>query len=230
MSIWGQARQLFPAWFPAGGAGATLEEVFTDAFQGNGWGGVTSRSGQGSDLEETETLRRELPRLVRELGARSLLDAPCGDLTWMREVELGVDEYIGADVVRPLVDHLQTTEANGRCRFVLADITRDPLPAADMILCRDCLVHLPDALVKAALENFRRSGAIYLLTTTFSRRLRNRRRDIRIGEWRTLNLTLPPFSLPQPLRLLNEGYRGKGGAFADKSLGLWRLEDLPDFD
>ena len=34
------------------------------------------------------------------------------------------------------------------------------------------------------------------------------------------------FNLPAPVKLINEGCTEDGGKFADKSLGLWRVEDL----
>ena len=42
------------------------------------------------------------------------------------------------------------------------------------------------------------------------------------GDWRPLNLERPPFNLPAPALLLNEGCTEGGDTFADKSLGLWR--------
>ena len=44
--------------------------------------------------------------------------------------------------------------------------------------------------------------------------------------WRTLNLERPPFNLPPPVRLINEECTEDEGAYADKSLGLWLLQDL----
>jgi hypothetical protein len=41
--------------------------------------------------------------------------------------------------------------------------------------------------------------------------------DVETGGWRSLNLELPPFSLPRPERLIVED------AGAGKCLGLWRL-------
>lgn len=75
--------------------------------------------------------------------------------------------------------------------------------------------------IARALRNFRRGGGKYLLTTTFPECRGND--DCEDGDWRVLNLTLPPFSLPAPLALLNEGCTESGGAYADKSLGLWEL-------
>ena len=49
----------------------------------------------------TATVKRELPRLLHDLGARSLLDAPCGDLNWIKDVDLGLDRYIADPLVMP---------------------------------------------------------------------------------------------------------------------------------
>ena len=46
--------------------------------------------------------------------------------------------------------------------FLRLDLTRDPLPDGDLILCRDCLVHLPFEDVRRAVRNFKRSGARWL--------------------------------------------------------------------
>lgn len=104
------------------------------------------------------------------------------------------------------------------------DISKDGLPKADMILCRDCLVHFSFEDILSAIRNFKRSGSQYILTTTFSERLSNI--DINTGGWRTLNLQLPPFNFPRPIKLINEKCDEAGGIYLDKSLGLWRLEDI----
>ena len=50
--------------------------------------------------------------------------------------------------------------------------------------------------------------------------------DIQDGDWRMLNLERTPFFLGAPLVVLVEGCTEAGGAYADKSLGLWRVADL----
>jgi len=78
-----------------------------------------------------------------------------------------------------------------------------------------------------ALSNLRRTGANYLITTTFLGDRSNE--DIRTGEWRALNLQRPPFQLPAPLALIDERCHHTDGIYADKRLGLWRFADLPAF-
>src|SRR5436190_12979436 len=119
----------------------SLQDTFTDIYQENFWADPESVSGRGSTLARTEVIRQELPNVLESVGAKSLLDAPCGDFNWMRYVDLGEIEYIGADVVPELITrNRQTFERDGRSFFVL-DVTSDPLPEVDVIMCRDCLMH-----------------------------------------------------------------------------------------
>jgi len=200
----------------------TMEQKFTAIYRSNAWKDPTSVSGPGSTLRETAAVRRQLPALVEQLGIRSILDIPCGDFNWMREVSLGIDKYIGADVVEEIVTANRRQFASDRCTFVKLDVTHDRLPAVDLVLCRDCLVHFSFADIFLALQNIARSRPQYLLTTTFPETQHNA--DIATGQWRRLNLQRPPFSLPDPLKIISEECPLEG--FADKSLGLYSLHCL----
>lgn len=173
------------------------------------WGCAESASGIGSTLAATESVRRELPPLLARLGVRTLLDAPCGDFNWMSAVDLGGVRYVGVDIVPGLVEQNRARYGPG---FICADITRDPLPRADLVLCRECLIHLPYRSARAALDNFRRSGAEYLLTTNYPGAVN---RDILTGQWRPLDLRAPPFNFGAPLATIDEG--------EGRLLALWRL-------
>ena len=203
---------------------------FQKIFDENSWGNSESISGEGSNLERTKVVRAKLPGLLARHGVRSILDAPCGDFYWMKEVPLGDIDYIGADIVPEIIAKDVEWYSAQRRRFVLCDLVSDPLPKADLILCRDCLVHLPYAETRRAIDNFTRSGAVWLLTTTFTGERTNR--DIEIGDWRPINLERAPYGFPRPVDVLNEEsdeVDEELGAFPDKSLGLWRLADLPSW-
>jgi SAM-dependent methyltransferase len=197
----------------------SVQRVFQEAYSRNLWGEAETVSGPGSGLARTASFRAEIPALLRELGARSLLDAGCGDLHWMKEVELPIDTYIGMDIVPELVASNQERHGGTQKRFVHGDIVRDDLPRVDVILCRDCLVHLNLADASAALRNFWRSRSRYLLATTFVDLQTNV--DVETGGWRRLNLERDPFSLPAPERMIDERCVKPGAT--DKRLGLWRL-------
>ena len=195
--------------------------VFSDIHRSNGWLDPESVSGPGSTVEATARFRDALDGLLRELGVRSVLDVGCGDGNWIHLLEVPFERYIGVDIVPALVARRRATHAAPGREFHCLDIVRDPLPRADLALCRDCLVHLSNADVGRAVANFRRSGTSWLLATTFTARAENP--DIPTGNWRPMNLAAPPFDLGPPQRVLSENRLSEGGAYADKSLGLWRL-------
>lgn len=200
------------------------EAVFRDIYRRHHWAGSESASGAGAAPDQVEHLRAALPALLTRLGVGTLLDLPCGDWSWMRTLELPVTRYIGADLLPELIQPLAREHGDARHEFRVLDLTRDPLPLADLLLCRDCLVHLSYADIRRALANVAGSGIAYLLTTTFPATEENE--DIVTGDWRVLNLERAPFGFPPPLELLNEHCTEGDGRFADKSLGLWRVADL----
>jgi hypothetical protein len=209
------------------GRGPEPDDVFRDIYRRHHWSGSRSASGAGASLDQTVGLRRSLPPLLAELGLVTMLDLPCGDFSWMRTVELPTQvRYIGADLLPEVVEPLAAEFGDDRHEFRVLDLTRDPLPPADLLFCRDCLVHLSFADIRRAIGNAVGSGIPYILTTTFPGSEANE--DIVTGDWRILDLERAPFHLPAPMRILNEGCTEGGGAFADKSLGLWRVEGLRD--
>jgi len=200
------------------------EEVFAEIYWTNAWNGSDSVSGTGSDLVQTRIIAREIPALCASLGVRTLLDVPCGDFHWMSRIDLSGVDYTGADVVEHIVIQNQRRHSRTNVRFRRLNLIEDRLPGVDLILCRDCLVHLPFADVFTALGQICESRSEYLLTTTFPARTEND--DIEMGDWRPLNLERPPFVLPPPLCVINEGCTEGDGFFDDKSLGLWRVADV----
>lgn len=201
-----------------------LKDKFAEVYEKNIFGGADSRSGAGSDLLQTEIIRREIPRILRENGIASMLDAPCGDWFWMREVDLGIESYIGADIVDALIEKNKAQFGRDGIRFMCLDLSKDKLPKVDLIFSRDCLVHLSFNDASRMLKNFKASGAEYLLTTTFAERSSNP--DLGDGFWRPLNMELAPFNFPPPIEMINEGCTEGDNQFTDKSLGLWRLKDI----
>jgi hypothetical protein len=199
--------------------------VFTGIYETNEWGSNASRSGPGSDDLQTRVVISELPKVLGLLGVRSILDCPCGDFLWMSRVELPNVHYIGGDIVQELVDQNIARFGTDRREFVRLNLITDRLPRTDAVLVRDCLVHLPNSMVRDALENIRSSGITWLIATTFPTRTANP--DIPIGMWRPINLEAAPFILGTPLHLIVEGCTEEGGAYADKALGVWRVDSIP---
>jgi hypothetical protein len=198
--------------------------IFEDILLRNDWGDSESVSGPGSNVARASLFRPDLEALIRELGARTLLDAPCGDFNWLSRFDLPIDCYFGVDIVPSLILRNRRRFRERHRRFIAADMVRDKLPRADLILCRDGLVHLSNTDVTATLKNFRRTGSRWLLTNTFISRVSNG--DIPTGQWRPLNLEAPPFGLPPPVSMIDERCLGYDGQYRDKRLALWPLADL----
>jgi hypothetical protein len=201
-----------------------MEDIFLAIYQGNLWGSPESRSGPGSTAARAADFLPDLVTLLRRFETRLLVDAPCGDFNWAGALAAVVDTYIGIDVVREIVARNQRLAGDSNATFLHGDLTTDPLPIADVILCRDCLVHFSFADIRRALDNFKRSQSRYLLTTTFVEHDENA--DIATGEWRPLNLERPPFRFPPPRAVVDERCLHSGGLYRDKRLGLWELADL----
>ena len=202
-----------------------MKHIFTEIYKNNFWKDEHTVSGNGSTLEQTQTVRMVLPQLFSELGVKTLLDVPCGDFYWFKEMlpELPKDlNYCGVDIVHEMIYRLNKTYSEPpRISFLLADASQDVLPKADMIMCRDMLVHFTNAEVMRTLKKFRASGTKYLLATTFPGR--NPNQEIKTGEWRPIDLEALRYGLGPAKLLINEGYTGSDGRFADKSLGLWEI-------
>ena len=202
--------------------------AFRAAYHENLWRGRETPSGAGSSLAQTKAIARALPGLCQRYRVTSLLDVPCGSFHWMATVDLPGVRYTGGDIVPEVVAEAARRYATQDRQFRVLDLTQSPLPPADLLLCRDCLVHLSYAHIVSAVANIRRSDIDYVLTTTFT--AENEFRDVVTGDWRPINLEMRPFSFPPPLELMLEQCTEQNGAFADKSLGLWRVRDLPKLE
>ena len=195
-----------------------LVETFTEIFDKNLWASPESVSGGGSEMQNTEAVRRELPYLIQKFGIKSILDIPCGDWNWMKSVDLCGASYIGADIVEPLIQKNKWQYKD--VDFRVLDITKDALPKVDLIFTIDCLGHLSNDNVLRALRNCQESGSKYLLATSFTKWSSNP--DILDGGWKCINLMIEPFQL-NPIYLINEDCQEGYPHYNDKCMILFQL-------
>ncbi len=144
-----------------------------------------------------------IEQLCEVLDVKHLIDAGCGTPLWQSGLSKNI-LYTGVDIV------------GSDAPFLSLDITEDPLPKGDLLLCRECLTYFSYRDIFAALENFKASGSAYLCATTFPSLQQNR--ETSTGIRRPLNLEAAPFSFPTPLILISEG--------EGRCLAVWKLEDL----
>lgn len=196
----------------------SVKEKFTEIYENNLWCSPESVSGGGSEMQNTKVIRRELPVLIQKFGITSILDIPCGDWNWMKDVDLCGASYIGADIVDPLIGLNKANYTN--TDFRVLDLINDVLPKVDLIFVRDCLGHLSNDNVSLALRNCQESGSKYLLATSFTKWDMNP--DIENGGWKCINLMIPPFQL-NPIYLINEDCQEGYPHYNDKCMILFQL-------
>lgn len=180
----------------------TFSNIFTkDLWQSNRKY-KESKSGAGSFLKNTKNVRNDLPDLLNKYDIKSMLDIPCGDMNWISKLNLNVD-YVGADIVPELIAENQRNYPDKN--FKVLDVVNDPLPEMDLILCRDCFVHLPLEYIKLAIDNIRKAGIKYMLVTSFPVEVNI---NISIGKWRPLNMKIEPFNL-EAIEIIQENEKYK---------------------
>jgi len=183
------------------------------------WGsGIESASGHGSSLAVTEALRHALPDLWKEYGIRSILDIPCGDFHWMKEVSRNGIHYIGGDIVPELIADNQRRYSAPDVEFRQIDMLKGTLPKVDLIFCRDCFLHYPYRYIQSAIEHFVASDSRYVLLSTYPDLMKNEDL-VTPGLARSVNLSIAPFNFPPPLATIDERSEGK-------VMALWEVREL----
>lgn len=213
-----------------------MRDSVRSVFENKSWAGRRNgpRSGPGSTLAATAALRAALPRIFVEYKVGTFLDAPCGDWTWMQQVDLNGIHYIGGDISTEVVTEVKDMHAAPGREFIHLDITSDALPKVDLMMCRDCLFHLKWWLRWAFFENFVESEIPYLMTT-MDYVPRNPRLQ-RNGDFKKFNPCAAPFNFPDPIESVSEtGEINLSPDFLEtpegrkqRSLGIWSRDQVID--
>jgi len=206
------------------------EEKFNETYDKNLFKGNESKSGRGSDMDIVSPLIPKLTSLLNKYNVKTLIDAPCGDYNWINKVlvNTNINKYIGIDIVEQLIQDNIKLYSNGFSIFQKMDLVEEIPPKGDLILCRDCLVHLSFDSAKKVIKNIIESETPLILLTTFTNDRQNS--DFEDGNnWYPMKLTQEPFNFPAPIEIINEECMEAEGNFQDKSLGLWQRKDLINY-
>jgi len=162
---------------------------------------------------------KRLKILLEGFGIESLLDIPACDVENFREQDFGKIRYIGIASSKDQAAALQAHHGLLWRQFSSARIAVDSLPRADLILCWDRLCALPSHEVLAALLQFKKSGAKFLLMRHYPNIVENAINET--GEFQPINWKLAPYFFPEPIIHIME--RREDDA---QTLALWSLENL----
>ena len=195
----------------------TQKERFELIYKTNFWSSRESSSGYGSENKNTINIKKTIISMIKDLNIKSILDAPCGDFNWIEKVLNEDLQYTGGDIVEELINENIKKYQKKNVNFIQLDITTNNLPKADLMICRDCLIHLSFEKIRMFFQNFKKSNINYLLLTSYKfkdsgKKIENQ--DIPDGEFREIDMNEEPFSLPKPIKeILDKDEQTKNSAY-----------------
>ncbi len=165
-----------------------MRSAFQKVYAENHW---MFGSGPGSTPRNTVAYRAFLEDFIHSNGIRSVTDLGCGDWQFSRLVDWSACIYTGFDIVPELVE-------TNRARFGAPNIDfqqfRDieSLPGGDLVLAKEVLQHLPNAVVFQYLPVLRKKYRYALITNSVEPSAYSNS-DVPAGGCRPLRLRDAPF-------------------------------------
>ena len=215
------------------------KDIFSNIYDNHGFGSLESRSGPGSTLDETQKLRESIKKIIKDKNIKSVVDIPCGDFNWMKEIVFNFDSYIGGDIVKKAIEENNERYSNSRIKFIEFDIVNDEIPNGDLLIVRDIIGHFPIEDGVKILKNILNSKCKYLLSTTWAKKIGNdwfpcEKNDVHrenegvdYGRFYPVNLMSNPFNLPNAEIYLEEDVMVDNFENGNrKTLALWDLDKI----
>lgn len=215
------------------------KDIFSNIYDNHGFGSLESRSGPGSTLDETKKLRESIKKIIKDKNIKSVVDIPCGDFNWMKEIVFNFESYIGGDIVKKAIEENNERYSNSRIKFIEFDIVNDEIPNGDLLIVRDIIGHFPIEDGVKILKNILNSKCKYLLSTTWAKKIGNdwfpcEKNDVHrenegvdYGRFYPVNLMSNPFNLPNAEIYLEEDVMVDNFENGNrKTLALWDLDKI----
>jgi len=173
---------------------AAFDEVYRSATWGANSDGVGT-SGLGSTAKATLLYRTFLQQFLADRKITSVVDAGCGDWEFSQTIDWTGIDYKGYDIVESLVRSNTERFAKPNIKFIQGDIIETDLPAADLLISKHVLQHLPTSAVEKFLRQIGKYKHVLLVNGVDRHTLSADNTDIEPGDYRTLDLTQPPFDV-----------------------------------
>jgi SAM-dependent methyltransferase len=180
-------------------------DVFDKIYEHSYWG---KGSGGGSSPEATQPYKVFLEDFIRQHEIKSVVDLGCGDWQFSQFLDFGGATYIGIDASKRVIANNQQAFLRSGVSFVNLPSDCNDIPSADLLVCKDVLMHLSTKEVQdivSILPNFKYAlitNDVPCLSAFGEIILRLRRpfwpvvnREIKTGDYRTLDPTQRPFNL-----------------------------------
>jgi SAM-dependent methyltransferase len=152
-------------------------------------------SGEGSLPPHNASYMSFLQRFLAERQIKSVVDMGCGDWQFSKDIDWSSIAYRGYDVAEAVIARNVQLYSRGGVTFHHYSGAPAELPSADLLIVKDVLQHLPDAAITSFLKHVPRYKYV-LVTNCINPRGTTVNHDIALGDFRYLDIRLPPFSVP----------------------------------
>lgn len=146
-------------------------------------------------FKECKTLSCISRRFSEEKQIKTVVDLGCGDWQFSKTIDWKDIQYKGFDVVEGVIQQNQKLYGKKNISFIHADATSYDLPAADLLICKEVLQHLPFKDIFSILSQIKKYKYCLILNDVDPITLSQVNSDIRRGHYRALDLTQAPFYL-----------------------------------
>jgi SAM-dependent methyltransferase len=182
-----------------------LRERFAAIYDRNEWG---FQSGVGAQPANNLEYSAFVQNFIHRNAVKSVVDFGCGDWQFSRFIDWTGLRYLGTDIVPGLIERNRRIFGQEHIAFELFSSV-DALPAADLLVCKDVLQHLPNPMVQQYLDQFK-SKFKFMLITNDDAPIDYLNIEIQPGGWRTLRFDQPPFSETAAIVLQWTVHAGRG--------------------
>jgi len=140
----------------------STETIFTEIYEKKLWGtAVDGRkycSGAGTTDDNAAQYITVLQNFIQQKNIQHIFEIGCGDFSIMSAVLAPFNnlQYTGADIVKNVVTHLNSTYANEQIQFIhMNAIEGTQYPKADLCVIRQVLQHLSNQQILDILQKLK---------------------------------------------------------------------------
>lgn len=143
------------------------EDVFTNIYERNKWGGKKGEFFSGDGSRDEKLISSYLSMLTAKaktegFTGKTFLDLGCGDFRIGEKLTSLTSNYIGADIVKPLIEHHKKKYERKGVTFVHLNIIEDKLPEADVCFVRQVLQHLSNSQIQVVLPKLKKFRWVFI--------------------------------------------------------------------
>ena len=184
------------------------KKIFTSIYKSNHWvqngsslpKEFVSVSGHGSNIgtNQHRQLVDNFTYIIEKYEINSILDMPCGDFLWIKEIVKNKDiKYLGIDIVEELIKDNNLKFKNEKNNFQSFDIINfNTNEKFDLVLIRDLFLHIKNSDIIKIIDNLKSMNVKYVALNSYNN---DKNIDVTIGQHRKVNLLIEPFNLKKPI-------------------------------